>query len=706
MHQPFYKNLLTNSFEMPWVRLHAVKGYYDIPSILENFENINLTINIVPSLLEQLIDYSKGNGEDKYLTLSKKEVKTLTNEEKLFIIDNFFSVNHKLHLKEGSRYKELFQKRTNTKDNELLKKRISLFSDKDIQDLQMLFNLSWFGFTAKEKFPIIEKLIEKNGDYSREDILKVLEIMLEIIKDIVPLYKRLLKNGKIELTVSPYYHPILPLVYNTNTAKRCMPDSILPPEFSYPEDANLHIEKAIAYFEQIFGKAPVGMWPSEGSVSPEVLNLISNNKIKWIATDEEILKYSGFENQHRYNYIYKPYSFNVNENNLNLVFRDKNLSDMVGFRCHQVSAKEGADLILKELNSIENYHKNLNDNLMIPIVLDGENPWEYYENSGKEFLKLLFKEIENNKDMEAITISNGISKFNKIQELKTIHSGSWINANYKIWIGHSETNKAWTYLLRVRQFYEKEKDNFEEEIKNKAFKEIMIAEGSDWFWWFGDDFTIKDKDKFDLLFREHLSNVFNIFKKPVPVFLKNPISNESTELENLTYPLIKINPQLTGKKQSFFNWVGAGVYSNISKGSAMFEGESIISNIKYGFNAQFLFLKINNNKSLIDNKLTISIMDNKEYVATFHIKNGENSFKLNEIKESKLFETNINCKYFYSQIIEIQIPYIDFNFIEGETIQFSIEIETLDKIKHKVPSYGYIDTGFKGASTLLSYWTT
>jgi len=692
---------------MPWVRLHSVKGYYDIPSIVDKFENIKLTVNIVPSLLEQIIDYSNGNGEDYYLTLSKKPANKLTKSEKLFIIDNFFSVNHKLHLTKGSKYKQLFDLRTNTTEKIILETRISLFSEQSITDLQMLFNLSWFGFTAKEQFPEINMLLKKNGDYSNEEVLKVLEIQQTILKNLIPLYKKLQKKGKLEISVSPYYHPILPLIYDTETAKRCMPEAELPPKFSYTDDAEKHISEAISYFETIFGKKPQGMWPSEGSVSPEILQLIKQNGISWIATDEEILKNSGFKNNHRYSYIYKPYSYETKNGKLNCIFRDKNLSDMIGFRCHQVDVQKGIKMFFDELNSIKSYHKKSLENLVIGVVLDGENPWEYYEASGEKFLTKLFSTLEKDKSIEVNTISETLNNSKKQHKLETIHSGSWINADFKIWIGHNETNKAWTYLLRTREFYKNlNKTEIEKSLLQKAFKELMIAEGSDWFWWFGDDFTIKDKDKFDSLFRQHLTNVYAILKHIPPSYLNQPIAKSKITSENLTLPKKPINIQINGKKHSYFKWIGAGKYSNSSKGSAMYQGESLLTSIQFGFNETYFFLKLNNRKSILNHTINIILQDSIEYTFNQIITKGIKKVMLKKLINFKSEKTDITCIVAYDEILEIAIPYDTFEFKPGETLQFLVEIITPTKTIYRTPSYGMLDTEFKGSSSLISYWTT
>jgi alpha-amylase/alpha-mannosidase (GH57 family) len=697
MHQPYYKNLNTNTFEMPWVRLHGVKGYYDIPSIVDNFDNIKLTINIVPSLLEQLVDYGNKNGEDIYLKLSLKPAKQMTTEEKVFVIDNFFSVNHKLHLPKESRYLQLFKLRSDTKDPKILKQRVTLFSEQDITDLQMLFNLSWFGFTAKDKFPEINELILKKQGYTATEVEKVIKIQREIIASLIPLYSKLQKSGKIEISVSPYYHPILPLIYNSNFADRCQ-NTALPETFSYKEDAKKHIENAINYFEKVFSVKPKGMWPSEGSVSPEILELIKKSGIKWIATDEEILENSGFKGKHRYSYIYKPYQFKTANGFLTCVFRDKNLSDMIGFRCHKVNSTNAVQMFLNELNEIYNYNKNNNNDLIIPIILDGENPWEYYENSGKNFLEKLFSEIENNNNLKTETIENAVNSLKKLEILEQIHTGSWINANFKIWIGHEETNRAWAYLLKTRKFFDKSIKNIKDNsIKAKAFKEIMIAEGSDWFWWFGDDFQIKDKNKFDSLFRSHLANVYKFLKVPVPRYLHIPICKKTTDKTTIKLPTTPLNIEINGKKQNFFKWKGSGIYKNTSKGASMFEGESIIKSIEFAFNRTDFFVKVNSLTSLLHHTIVLHIQDSIEYIVEFKILNGIHHGFVKAIQSNKLTKTNIKYTYGYEEILEIAVPYTNFLFQKGESLRFALTVTTPKKQIYEVPgSQEIIDTKFQG----------
>jgi len=357
MHQPYYRNLETGEFEMPWVRLHALKGYTDIPSIAARIPDVRFTINMVPSLTEQLMAYDQGDAKDQWLVLSRKPVFALTENERLFIVDNFFSVNKKVHMKAGSRYRELLMKRTSASSRAMLLSRLPLFNDRDIQDLQALFNLSWFGFTAFHEYPELKDLKEKDRSFTREEIDRILEIQKELLALVLPRCRRRMQDGNAEFSVSPYYHPILPLLINTDIARRAMPDAKLPPSFSASADAKHQINAGVQSATELFGSPPTGMWPSEGSVSPEVLDIISASGIRWAASDEEILKKSGFENRHRQGYLYHPYQFETASGPLTCIFRDRVLSDMMGFSLYDMTPEAAVDQFLTELDSIDAYHR-------------------------------------------------------------------------------------------------------------------------------------------------------------------------------------------------------------------------------------------------------------------------------------------------------------------------------------------------------------
>ncbi len=709
MHQPDYRNPETGNFDMPWVRLHALKGYTDIPAIIPRFSDIRFTINLVPSLTAQLKAYENEKATDRWLILSRKPVFNLTEQERLFIIDNFFSVNRKIHMKPGSRYRELLMKRSTTSSPEALKSRLPLFSDRDIQDLQALFNLSWFGFTAFHEYPELKQMREKGRSFTREEINRILGIQKEMLSRVLPRLRGWMREKKIELSVSPYYHPILPLLINTDTARRCMPDTPLPPSFSAPEDASYQINAAVHVAEELFKTIPAGMWPSEGSVSPEVLGLIAASGIRWTASDEEILKKSGFENRHRHSYLYHPYRFGTESGPITCLFRDRILSDMMGFSLYDMKPEVAVGQFLAEIDSIDAYHRDNREELIIPVILDGENPWENYEESGEPFLIQLFEALSQRKDIQVDTISGALARIPSKLAPGSIYSGSWINGNYKIWIGHRETNTAWTCLSRVRRFLV-EKTGFSEVPREKtvdsavrnAWESLMIAEGSDWFWWYGDDFESHDQDRFDRLFLQHLSNVYRQLGEPVPQFLTAPIRATSFR-GRLVLPTRAIHPEITGKPDGFFQWRNAGIFLNSTRGSAMFTGESPVRRILFGQNGEFLFVRLIFAADFQPAMAKILFVDSIGYEV--EAKSGIADVVIRKCTDSGEYTKTVEtARIALGETVDVQFPAKILHLCPGETVHLSAAVQGKDNHWFRAPDFGTIDTGMTYPFDRASLW--
>jgi alpha-amylase/alpha-mannosidase (GH57 family) len=535
MHQPLYKDIQTSKYLMPWVRLHCIKDYLDMLLILEKYPNIKQTFNLVPSLLEQIEDYSNNNVIDNYLELSIINPENLSSPQKSKIIEFFFDLNWEKMIYKYPRYYELLDKRENFRkkynDNYLLIS--NEFTKQEILDLTVWFNLAWFDYTWQSEDSFLSYLINKNSNFSLEERKKLIEKQFEIIRRIIPEYKKLYKTNKVELTTTPYYHPILPLLCDTNSHLVARPNSNLPKNrFKYPEDCNKQIEKAIVKFNSLFNNYPKGMWPSEQSVSPEAIRYLIKNNINWIVSDEGILFNTIKNFQKRNNGIlenpeilYKPYILlERNKERINILFRDIYLSDMIGFSYSRYYYKDAAnDLYYK----IKNIQKKLDSNYpyIITIALDGENCWEYYSNDGYDFLNEFYKKISNDNSINLTTVSDYLEKYppNSIINLENLHSGSWIRSDFSTWIGDPIKNKAWDCLYQARNILVNNEKKLDEDNKIKAWEEIYIAEGSDWFWWFGEGNSSTHDDLFDLQFRLHLQNVYKLLGIEVPDVLKNSL---------------------------------------------------------------------------------------------------------------------------------------------------------------------------------------
>ncbi|MGB9711018.1 MAG: glycoside hydrolase family 57 protein [Thermodesulfovibrio sp.] len=685
MHQPYYHDTLKNKFMLPWVRLHATKDYLDMLLILKNFPQVKVSFNLVPSLLKQLKEYEAGIT-DIFFEYSLIPAEELNEEQKAFIIENFFLANWKTMVEPFPRYKELLEKRGKIYGDPL--KLSKKFTSQELRDLQTLFNLVWIDPLHRQQDLFLKELQKKGANFSEEEKKLLLEKHLELIKQIIPAYKEMALSGQIELTVSPFYHPILPLIYDNYKAKECMPLVKLPQyNFQAPEDAEAQINKAVVYFEELFGFKPQGMWPSEGAVSEEIIRLISKAGIKWTATDEEILAKSINENLRtgdkliNPSILYQPYEFEE----VKIFFRDRVLSDLIGFVYSNWEPQKAVNDFLKRI-------RNSTNSGVVSVILDGENAWEYYENDGEEFLKKLYESLQKSKDIKTVTFSEYIQENPVTKKLKKIFPGSWIGANFSIWIGHEEDNLAWDYLYKVRKdLVSFQKENPDKNL-SEAWEQIYISEGSDWNWWYGDEHYTETKDVFDEIYRHNLISVYLKTGKEPPAFLYVPISKKIREIKPEVEPKGFIYPKIDGKVTGYFEWLEAGRFNLQRIGGSMHKSESLFSYFYYGFNRQSLFLRLDPKfsiKDYTDMTIQIQIIEPKRIkiiyetmvnqLAKIFIQENETWIKKDEI-DSVAFD----------EILEIELPFNVIEIKQEENICIFIEILKNSYLIDRAPIVGFI----------------
>ncbi len=683
MHQPFYKDLLKNNYVMPWTFLHAIKDYYDMVKIVDEFDSVKLNFNFVPSLLEQIQDYSENPFIDCFIKTVSKEVNLLNEHEKEYIIKQLFCANFDNMVKIYPRYYELYQKKDEY-----------IFSNQDLLDLEVLYLISWCGFYIKKESQLIQQLIKKGKNFSEHEKQELLKELFLYINKIIPKYRELQLNEKIEISTTPYFHPILPILLEPSIAKVAMPEVSLPSiDADFKDDADIQIKNGIEKYKEIFSTTPQGMWPSEGSVSEETVNLIKENNFNWLATDQDILFLS--EKNLKKNDLYYPYSFN----NINIFFRDKELSNRIGFIYSKWDYKDAAIDFYNKLKQIE---QDVNDNnAIVSIILDGENAWEFYKDNGIPFLKEVYRLIEQDNSLNFTTFSNYLKNNNSGKILKYIYPGSWINANFGIWIGHSEENKAWEMLSSAKKIIEQKKDTISKEKFNLAYKELLIAEGSDWFWWFGDDFYSEMSDKFDSLFRSHIANVYSFLNEDVPFNVFQPIK-KYLKTEFLKEPVDLIYPNIDGKVENYLEWLSAGIFYLSQNSSTMHYGDTIFTKLYFGFNEDYLFLRIDTKKSakeiLIGNKLEINLENHHYYKICYDFSN--NDVKLFADKLEKNHHIKLAC----DKVLEIAIPYKDILINMGGEINITLELIKNDKVIERAP-YESAVTIKVPENIFLEYWS-
>jgi len=486
--------------------MHGIKDYLDMLTILKQYPNIHQTFNLVPSLLEQIESYVANECNDRFLDLSYKKVEKLRINEKQFILENFFMANEQNIIFIYPRYKELFLKKKNKEE----------FSKQDYLDLQVWFNLAWIDPHFLEEDKVLNALVKKGKLYNHDNKVTVLEKQKSILKQIIPTYKKYQEEGQIEISTTPFYHPILPLIYNSEVAKEINKKIDMPKEnYRYEEDCVWHIKEAIKYYRHMFGVRPQGMWPSEQAISSDTLPILIKQRISWIVADEGIL-FQTLKKPRNGKDLYRAYSLDDKSGELTIVFRDRYLSDLIGFTYHNHDTDKAVSDFMQHLKNINNFFKN-KDSLVV-IAMDGENAWEYYKNDGRDFLNLLYKRISEAKDVQAVTVKEYLNLNKQRCRIKKIRPGSWINSDFTKWIGGKAKNRAWQLINGARKILEEKKAKLPKDKLAIIYKQIYILEGSDWFWWYGE----RQKD-FDYLFRLHLKNFYSLI--------------EETPKQNLDIPL-------------------------------------------------------------------------------------------------------------------------------------------------------------------------
>ncbi|MCI0528905.1 MAG: glycoside hydrolase family 57 protein, partial [Nitrospira sp.] len=445
-------------------------------------------------------------------------------DERQFILRYFFMANWDTIIKPLPRYYALLQDRGMHPNEETLDRALKQFKIQDYLDLQVLFNLAWFGFKAVEEFEVLGELRAKGRDYTEQDKATVIQCQQVILKRLISVYKNLEATGQLELTASPFYHPILPLMIDTDIARRSMSWATLPERFNAPEDARAQVVKALDFHGQVFGKKPRGMWPSEGSVCPELIPILSDAGVQWIATDEEILIHSVMLSS-RGEDLYRPYRVEHEGSSVQIVFRDKELSNLLSFTYGKMDPTSAAEDLVHRLTHIQEMTVGQKEPRLVTIILDGENPWENYQDNGRPFLMELYRRLSQTPSLKTVKIGDHLMEHPPRSVITQLYSGSWINHDFDIWIGAHEENLAWEYLGRTQKILRSAltDEQIPAERRQEAFEALYAAEGSDWFWWYGDDFTSDHDEEFDRLFRAHLIHAFKVLGREAPKFLHRSI---------------------------------------------------------------------------------------------------------------------------------------------------------------------------------------
>jgi alpha-amylase/alpha-mannosidase (GH57 family) len=606
MHQPFYEDLLTHDHILPWVRLHALKDYFGMVALLEEFPGVRLTFNLVPSLLVQVEAFAMDRARDRSLELSLKPASDLTDPEVEFMLEHFFHAQRQRMIEPYPRYRELLARRGNGHTGNDAHAAARWFSREDLRDLQVWHKLVWIDPLYQERDERIRRLFAKGAGFSEDDKIVLREVELELLRRVIPAYRAAADRGQIELSASPFYHPILPLLCDSNIYLRTHPDSPLPRRrFRHVEDAEDHLRRATALHERLFGRRPAGLWPSEGSVSDAVVALAAKAGFSWMATDELILgRTEGISlgrdaagHLHEPERLYAPFMVDASGGgSVACVFRDHVLSDLIGFVYASWDARAAADDFVSRLSEAGRRYaaRTGGQEALIPVILDGENAWEHFAGGGRPFLRALYGRLASHPDIRTVTMREACA--NPRRRLVNIFPGSWSDANFSIWMGHADDRRAWSQLADAREVLD---DSTGEDASRvaEAREEILIAEGSDWFWWYGDDHSSAHDREFDDLFRRHLRNAYSLLNRSIPdeLLVTNITTGPSGALGASATAFV--TPTIDGEETSYFEWLGAGtlVPNRIATADTMHPGRTETPPIRLihaGFDRTHLYLRV------------------------------------------------------------------------------------------------------------------
>ncbi len=597
MHQPYYVNPLTKKAMMPWVRLHAAKGYLDMIDLISAQPDLRVNVNFTPVLVRQILELVNREVQDEWENLSRKPAADLDLLERRHLLENFFKINWDTLVRPVPRYAELLAKRGAHYTLGKLDSVARTFSEGDLRDLQTLYNLQWCGFSAAHRFPVLKELKAKGRDYTEAEKSTVLDIHDKILGLVLGEYRAAAERGQIELTTTPYFHPIMPLVYDTNIARRCQPHSSLPSAFSAPEDVRAQLRLAQDQHQQVFGHRSRGLWPSEGSICPEIVPLMIEAGFDYFCSDEgnlfKSLKQDPAWNNRPVNHLelFQGWRIHAGGTSIQALFRERPLSDFIGFDAAHNEASHAVGHLINNLNNIARIAPAGRG--VVSLILDGENAWEAFPDGGETFLTSFYRALVDAPDLEPRRIGDYFDAHPAQAETSHLHSGSWIRSDFDIWVGDPEENKGWEWLKETRHFLVERLalENIPPERAQEAWWEIYAAEGSDWFWWYGPDFTIDTDFLFDELFRLHLQNVYRILGVEPPAHLDIPICLPTSDL-GYTQPLRLLAPDISGGSEHYFDWLGAGELNLTRQQTAMFQGDRIGQKLYFGFGTNAFFLRL------------------------------------------------------------------------------------------------------------------
>jgi alpha-amylase/alpha-mannosidase (GH57 family) len=705
LHQPSYRDGLSGRVLLPWTRLHATKDYRDMVEILRGTPGVRVTFNLTPVLLDQLEAIAAGET-DAYLDLARKPAASLNPGEQTLLLRLFFHAHPERMIDPYARYREL-RDRARASRSGLRAAPPAPFTEQDLRDLQTWFYLAWVDPMYRTEEPM-RSLLAKGRSFTEEEKQALLDWGTECAGAVIPAYRDALARGQVELITSAYHHPILPLLIDSDAPRAVTAAARLPsPAFVHPEDAAEQVRKGIEAHTRRFGAAPAGTWPPEGAVNDAVLALLADQGFRWAASDETVLEKSlkgpGPAGPDWPSILYRPYEVTTPSGPIAMVFRDRALSDLIGFTYMYWEAERAArDFVERVLRAGRRAADGVSRPL-ITVILDGENCWEAYPDDGRPFLLALYERLATEPGIETVTISEALLQTPPLERLARVPLGSWIREDLGIWIGELEKNRAWEELARARAALGEAQaaPTLEAQALAAATEEVQAAEASDWFWWYGETHASAHKDEMDLLFRSHLLRAYSLLGRTPPAAVRRSLreaARRAPDREAGPY----LQPVLDGRETDFYEWRGVPVYDAEAEAGATHAVTSVLSKVRFGVDEKNLYVRVDWRGATPPEGVELRVLfpDPPQRALAFRLVRGSSGEPVWEGGGA-----GEGGAFFIDQIVELRAPFSRLGAAPGSVVRFRIEIVRAGAGLERAPRSGVFTAAAPSQDFWLEYWS-
>ena len=533
MHQPQYRDPASGEYILPWTYLHAIKDYADMAAHLEANDQARAVVNFAPILIEQLeelgarVSAHLTDAEplpDPVLAMLSEAPLPLEPATRRSLLQACLRAQRTRLIERYPAYTELADLAVTFDTPE----RVAYASDQYLRDLAVWYHIAWLGETVKRSDARVALLIERARDFGASHRRMLLELIGDLLAGLLGRYRALAERGQVELAMSPYAHPILPLLIDFRVARESVPAARLPHAAGYPggeQRAGWHMEEALRVFRRVFGREPAGCWPSEGAISASALAVLETHGMRWAASSGNVLRGCLRPSETELSSAPELRAWQVPGNALSLCFRHDELSDLIGFTYQGWHGDDAVRHFIGELERIAHAQAGQPDALVL-IALDGENAWEHYPFNGYYFLQGLYAALASHPLLELTTLGDSLERRPQRQPLRHVVAGSWVHGTLATWIGDPDKNAAWDLLVQAKLAADPvlADESLSAERRTSIERQLALCESSDWFWWFGDYNPYAAVRDFDRLFRHQLTSLYRLLGRAPPESLSQAIS--------------------------------------------------------------------------------------------------------------------------------------------------------------------------------------